>query len=388
MKVALVHESLSTLGGAERVLKEMTRVFPEAPVYALEASPSLPTFSSHHVQTSFLQRLPRFLREHRLALPLYPTAPETFDLSQFDVVLTSSSAFAKGIITRPGSLHVCYCHAPTRFLWDWYHEVLSEVPAGSIRRAALIAVLHGLRLWDQAAARRVDLFLANSETTRARIAKYYGRDAIVLYPPVQVENEAGGARPRAVEISAETRGFLFVGRLSPYKGAALAIETFKKLELPLLVVGAGRAERRLRRLAGRTVKFRGFVPDGELPALYAQARAVIFPSDDDFGLVPVEAMAAGTPVLALRRGGATETIIEGITGEFFDEPLEELLADCVRRFLERAGRYDQDTLRAQAARFSPDRFRANLRTILERAWEDRQRRTHTARRPVPLPAAS
>lgn len=374
MNVALVHDSLVSLGGAERVLEELTRVFPDAPVYVLERT-SRHRHPSRMLSTSFLQRVPRLFGTRRWAFPLYAVAPETFDLSAYDVVLSSCSAFAKGVVTRPGSLHICYCHAPARFLWDATHETVDRFPAASVKRGVLRLALHALRIWDVAASRRVDVFIANSETTRSRIRKFYGRDAAVIYPPVATERFAQtGTRAGIGDSNGVHRGyFLFVGRLSPYKNAELVVETFRKLGLPLVVVGEGRAERRVRQAASPAVIFRGFVPDEALADLYAHARAVIFPSDDDFGLVPIEAMASGTPVLALRRGGAVETVEEGVTGEFFDEPLEELLADCVRRFLEREQRYSRVHLRAFAERFSRAAFRSAIRDFVTQAWEERRR---------------
>ena len=392
-RIALVHEVLTALGGAERVLAELVAAFPEAPVYTLEARRRASFVSPEKLSMSFVQRLPVVLRRSRLHLPLLPIAAETFDLSAYDVVMSSASGFVKGIITRPGTLHICYCHAPTRFLWDAYHALLNEFPQQTIRRGLFQTLTHGLRLWDRAAARRVDLFLANSETTRQRIQKYYHRDAAVIYPPVALNRSQlptpdlsrEASRPAELEersgmakwdsqLPIQDRYFLFVSRLSPYKGATLTVETFQKLELPLIMVGEGREEKKLRRLQGPNISFRGFVPDEELARLYAGARAVIFPSDDDFGIVPVEAMAHGTPVLALRRGGATETVVEGVTGEFFDEPIEELLADCVRRFLEQEHSYDREVIRAHAAQFSAERFRTEIRAFVGNAWESWQER--------------
>lgn len=363
--IALVHESLNTLGGAERVLQELVAIFPDAPVFTLETGRPMPFVAAKTITPSFLQALPRLIRASRLHLPLFPIAAETFDFSAYDIVISSASGFAKGVVTRPGTLHICYCHAPTRFLWDAYHDVRAEFPQGSLRRGMFQALMHGLRIWDRAAVRRVDLFLANSETTRKRIEKYYHRESTVIYPPVSIAPHAS---------LTERTYFLFVGRLSPYKGAALAVETFRKLELPLVVVGEGRESAALRRMRSPSITFRGCVPDAELSQLYAGARAVIFPSDDDFGIVPVEAMAQGTPVLALRRGGATETVLEGVTGEFFDEPSEEFLADCVRRFLEREHSYDRAAIRAQAEKFSAERFRSAIRSTVADAWESWQRR--------------
>lgn len=365
MKVALVQESFSKVGGAERVFSELTQIFPQADIYALEGREFAPG-GAGGVRTTFLARLPRVVRQRRWALLLYPLAAETLDLSAYDVVVSSSSAFAKGIVTRPSSLHICYCHAPTRFLWDAFPMLLDEFRGKTLRRGLLALTLHLLRLWDRTAARRVDHFIANSEVTRARIRKYYRREATVIHPPVSIERFP----------PAPSRGrshFLFVGRLSPYKRADLVVQTFNKLRLPLVVVGRGRASPEVAKLAGPLTTLRPFVSDDELASLYASARAVIFPSNDDFGIVPIEAMAAGTPVLALRRGGAIETVVEGITGEFFNEPLEELLADCVRRFLSKESTYDPTILRAHAARYAADRFRSEFRSFVTHAWAQWQR---------------
>lgn len=362
MRVALLHDSLNTFGGAERVFLEITRIFPAAPVFVLERSTALRSILPQ-AQASFLQRIPHLLRRTRVHLPLLPIAAETFDLSRFDVVLSSTSSFAKGLVTRPGTLHICYCHAPTRFLWDAYHDLLRERRESGKRSIGFPLVMHALRLWDYAAARRVDLFLTNSETTRERIQKYYRRDAVVIHPPLSLSED-----PRTRMEETPRRFFLFVGRLSPYKRAALVIETFLKLDLPLLVVGQGREWNAVQRRVRPPVRLCGQVTDAQLIRLYRGARAVVFPSDDDFGLVPIEALAAGTPVLALRRGGAVETIREGVTGEFFDEPTEEFLGDCVRRFLEREGSYDRRLLRAVAAQFSARTFATEIREVIAQAW--------------------
>lgn len=365
MKVALVHESLTRLGGAERVLAEMHRLYPDAPIYALlhEISVTKTLFPGANLHFSFLRRFPEFLRKReRLFLPLLPVVPETFDLSRYDVVISSASAFAKGVVTRPGTVHICYCHSPTRYLWDWYPHVLEEFGGGGLKHGALSILLHYLRLWDAAAARRVDFFVANSKTTAGRIKKYYGRDADVIYPPVAV---------RKFTPTKNNQGyFLIVSRLSPYKRIDTAIHAFNKLELPLWIVGEGRDRERLQTLAGPTIRFKGFVEDEKLPALYGGARALIFPGEDDFGIVPVEAMASGKPVIALRRGGAMETVLEGITGEFFDEPHEAMLAEAVRSFMEKENTYDYLKIRARAEEYSVEKFRANLEKYVGEKWEE------------------
>jgi len=365
MKVALVHESLTRLGGAERVLAEMHRLYPDAPIYALlhEDSVTRTLFPDANLHFSFLRRFPEFLRKReRLFLPLLPVVPETFDLSRYDVVISSASAFAKGVVTRPGTLHICYCHSPTRYLWDWYPHVLEEFGDGGVKYGFLSILLHYLRMWDQAAARRVDFFIANSRTTAARIKKYYRRDSDVIYPPVNINR---------FKPTKENKGyFLVVSRLSPYKRIDVAIHAFNKLELPLVIVGEGRDRERLQGIAGPKIKFRGFVEDEKLPEIYAGARALIFPGEDDFGIVPVEAMAAGKPVIALRRGGVTETILEGVTGEMFDEPHEAMLAEAVRSFMEKEKDYDVQKIRARAELYSEENFKRNLEKYVTTKWQE------------------
>jgi glycosyltransferase involved in cell wall biosynthesis len=369
MKIALVHESLTRLGGAERVLAEMHRLYPDAPIYALlhENSVTKALFPDADLHFSFLRRFPEFLRKReRLFLPLLPVVPETFDLSRYDVVISSASAFAKGVVTRPGTLHICFCHSPTRYLWDWYPHVLEEFGGGTLKYGVLTILLHYLRLWDQAASRRVDYYIANSNTTAGRIKKYYGRDSHVVYPPVNINKFS--------PTKAHKGYFLIVSRLSPYKRIDVAIHAFNKLELPLVIVGEGRDLERLQGIAGPTITFKGFVSDDKLPDIYAGARAVIFPGEDDFGIVPVEAMASGKPVIALRRGGATETIVEGVTGEFFDEPHEALLAEAVRSFMEKEKDYDCLKIRARAELYSEENFRNNLEKYVAEKWKEWQMR--------------
>ncbi len=365
MKVALVHESLTRLGGAERVLAEMHATYPDAPIYALlhENSVTQTLLNDANIRFSFLRKFPEILRKReRLLLPLLPIVPETFDLSRFDVVISSASAFAKGVVTRPGTLHICYCHSPTRYLWDWYPHVLEEFGTRRVKRAALSLLLHYLRLWDQAAARRVDEFIANSKSTHDRIKKYYGRNSEIIFPPVSVN--------RFVPTKENKGYFLVVSRLSPYKKIDLAIHAFNKLELPLVIAGEGRDKKHLQKIAGSHVSFRGFVKDDDLPGLYAGARALVFPGEDDFGIAPVEAMASGKPVIAFRKGGAIETIIEGKTGEFFDESHEALLAETVRQFLEKERQYDINVIRSQAEKFSEDVFKNRLRQFVEKKWSE------------------
>lgn len=361
MRLAIVHDASAPVGGAERVVAALRATFPDAPVFAVDPHARDPADTA-----SFIRRFPRWFRRRKLHTFLLPVAAETFDLSAFDVVLSSCATVAKGIVTRPGTTHISYTHAPSRVLWDATHDAAGRAPPRTLRRALLRFLLHQLRLWDVAAARRVDLFLANSRTTRDRIRKYYGRDSLVVPPPLTLT-------PAHPPLSMNARQhFLFVGRLTPSKRWLLAVETFLKLGLPLVVVGDGHGGRELRRRARPPISVRGPVTDATLSALYRTARAVIFPSDDDYGLVPIEAMAHGTPVIALRRGGATETVTEGVTGELFDEPAEEFLADCVRRFLLREPAYDPLQIQQAVAPYALSRFQEQIRKIVYSACKQRQ----------------
>jgi glycosyltransferase involved in cell wall biosynthesis len=367
LKVALVHDFLNQYGGAERVLEAIHEIFPEAPIYTLLYDPAKMRgkFSDADIRPSFLQRFPKFLkRKHKWLLPFMPTAPETFNLRDFDLVISSSSAFAKGVIVKPKTIHVCYCHSPMRYAWDWNEKYLAEQELGEKRKLLVRLLLNYIRTWDRVAADRPDFFIANSKTTAARIKKYYGRESAIVYPPV--DTEAVGVGPQSSGVGGPTPTndyFLIVSRLSPYKKIEVAVETMNKLNLPLVVVGEGMPKyvEYLKSVAGPKTKFLGFLPDRKIKEYYAGCRTFLFPGEDDFGIAPVEAMSFGKPVIALRRGGATETIIEGVTGEFFNEPTVEVMADAIRRFAEKEREYDSEKIREQAEKFSKEKFVENFR---------------------------
>ncbi|MBI4129019.1 MAG: glycosyltransferase, partial [Parcubacteria group bacterium] len=281
----------------------------------------------------------------------------TFDLSAYDLVISSSSAFAKGLIVKPRTMHLCYCHAPSRFLWDWNQEYLAD----QSRTAAFFArpAAHFIRLWDRGAAHRVDRFIANSEYTRQRIWKYYRRKATVIYPPVTVA-------PREAIQATPGDSFCIVSWLTPYKRIDVAIEAFNKLELPLVIIGDGPDRPRLERLAHGNVTFTGYLPDGEVWAHLRNACALVFPGEDDFGITIVEAMGFGVPVLAHRGGGAREIIREGITGEFFDDLTPEVLADGIRRLREARPSYDRALIRSTAEAYSEESFIASFQSFVEK----------------------
>src|SRR5436190_625465 len=284
MRVAIVHDYLNQYGGAERVLEALHDLHPSAPVYtsiyAPEAMPS--SYKKWDIRTSFMQRLPRVMKFHQFYLPLYPTAFETFDLSGYDLVLSSSSAFAKGVITEAAALHVCYCHSRMRFAWNYNDYIEGERMAGRAR-FVLPLVLNYVRLWDEVSSRRVDSYIANSRVVARRIKKRYGRQATIINPPVDTTQycpQPGGKHGDY---------FLIVSRMIPYKRLDIAIDAFTKLGLPLKVVGQGRQEAELRARAGSNIEFLGALPDTQVRKLYAGCRAFVFPGEEDFGITPLEA---------------------------------------------------------------------------------------------------
>ncbi|MBM3256685.1 MAG: glycosyltransferase family 4 protein [Candidatus Moranbacteria bacterium] len=365
LNVALAHDFLIYLGGAERVLQTVARLFPRAPIYTLlknkKTIRSL-KMEERDIIPSFLNRAHSIV-PHRWLLPFYPLAAESIDLRNFDLVISSTSSFMKGVIVKPRTFHVCYCHAPTRYLWDLNEKYLDEALSGKLLKTPkgilVKALLNYLRMWDHSAARRVDLFIANSQFTAKRIKKYYQRKSLVVYPPVAVENFSPNID--------EGRYFLVVSRLSSYKKIDLVVEAFNRLKWPLIIAGAGSEKNRLRKIAGPNIRFVGFVKEKKLPKLYAGAKAFVFPGEDDFGITMVEAMASGKPVLALRSGGALEIVEEGKTGEFFDAPEVEILADGLRRIAENKKSYSPEYIRLRAERFSAENFSKNFMEVIKKA---------------------
>ena len=372
LRVALVHDYLIRSGGAERVLFELHKLFPQAPIYTLLHNEEKMSgmFDGAEIKTSFLQKLPKFLKKrHKYLLPLLPLAAENFDLRDYDLVLSSSSAFAKAVITRPDTLHICYCHAPSRFLWDWSHEYLKEQDAGLIRKIFAIFLVHYLRVWDRSSAKRVDYFIANSKATQRKINKYYRTNAFVIYPCVDY--------PSLEEFKKIEDGnyFLIVSQLTPYKRVDVAVEAFNKLKLPLVVIGDGPEKEYLKNIAGSNVKIIGWVDEEEKKQYLKNCAAFIFAGEDDFGIAPVEAMGWGKPVLALRIGGALETVLEGVTGEFFDASVPEVLADGVRRLRANLAKYSPLVIRKWAEKFSVDTFRREIMDFLNKKRYNKEDKT-------------
>ena len=356
MKLALVHDHLIQDGGAEKVLDVLQELWPQAPTYTLFFDPKkFPNFAGRDIRTSFLQRMPLALTKYQWYITLMPTATEQYDLSDYDVIVSSTSAFAKGIITRPGATHICYCHTPTRYLWSDTHSYLEELRVPKIVKSLLPPVLSRLRAWDQQAAARVDYFIANSETVRQRIQKYYRRDAHVIFPPVDTHRFHLSPRPKNY--------FLAGGRLVAYKRFDLIIDACNKTGLPLKIFGSGPVESDLRGRAESNIEFLGKVSDEEKQKLYADALAFINPQEEDFGITPVESLASGRPVIAYRKGGATEIIQEGLNGEFIETQTWEELADHLIRF--DASRYQPHQVKTSAERFGRERFKTELAQFIQ-----------------------
>lgn len=358
MRIALVHHWLVGMRGGEKVLEALCDLLPDADIFTLVCDPSRLSdkLRRHRITTSFIQRLPFAPGRFRAYLPLFPMAAWRVDLSSYDLVVTSDASVVKAIRTPPGTRHVCYCHSPPRYLWDLY-DLYRREEAGLIRRLLMPPVAHYLRRADFRAAQRVDTFIANSRAVAERIARHYRKPSQVIYPPVETDYYAAAAR-------APEDYYLFVGQLVAYKKADLAIRAIGGMGRRLLVVGDGPQRRRLAELAGPHMELLGPVSDERLRDLYARCRALIFPNEEDFGIVPVEAMAAGAPVIALARGGALETVVDGVTGLHFSEMTVESLQDAVRRFEERESSFDPAACRAQARRFDRRVFMKEMAELL------------------------
>lgn len=357
LKVAIIHYWFVSQRGGEKVVEELCNIFPNADIFTLVLDPSdiSPQLSSRKVYTSFINRLPFSKRWYKYFLPLMPISLEQFDLRGYDLVISSESGPAKGVLTSPDTLHVCYCHTPMRYVWDMYHGYMSNF--GLIKKIIMAPLIHYIRIWDRLSADRVDYFVANSANVSRRIAKHYRREAEVVYPPVATDDFFISDRHEDF--------YLVVGQLVGYKRVDLAVKAFTRSGKRLVIIGDGEEMRNLRAIAGRNVDFLGRQPLEVLRDHYSRCKALVFPGEEDFGIVPVEAMASGRPVIAYGKGGALETVVEGKTGIFFHEQTEKALMDAVARFEGMLGQFQPEEIRAHAINFGQTRFQSEILKVIQ-----------------------
>ncbi len=362
-RIALVHDWLVSPGGAEKVLLELHRIYPAAPIYTAAYVPEkFPEFAGADVRTTWLNRIKLAKTKHQLFPVLRAWTFRGLNLSDYDIVISSCSAESKYVRTGKQTLHICYCHTPVRYYWSDYEWYRANPPFGRLNwlvKGLLPVMIGWLRKMDYRGAQGVDQFVANSNYVKARIEKYYDKDSTVIYAPVNVEQ---------YKVSRQREEYyLIVGRQVAYKRLDLAVDAFNELGLPLKVAGTGEEIAKHRPRAKANIEFLGRVPDEMLPELYGKAKAFVFPAEEDFGIVPVEAMANGTPVIAYGVGGAAETVVEGQTGTFFHEKSGRALADAVRRF--ETMTFDPAVVRQQAERFSQAVFRKELSRFVAQQWQ-------------------
>ncbi len=361
MKIALIHDHLAQDGGAEKVLKVIAEMYPQADIYTLlyEKKHADKYFSGRTIKTSFIQRVPGGVKHYKWFLPFMPMAVEFFDLSDYDLVISDASAFAKGVITTTDVPHICYCHTPTRYLWDYTHKYIAELHYNKFLKKIVSLFLNYLRLWDRQSADRVDFFIANSKIVQKRIKKYYGRDSQVIYPPVDTD--------KISLASGQGEYFLAGGRIVNYKRFDLIVEAFKKMGWSLKIFGDGVDLSRLKKMADGfdNIEFLGRISEAEKIELYQGAKAFINPQEEDFGITVVEAMAAGRPVIAYAKGGAMETVVDGQTGLFFSEQTVESLVNALERFKDY--QFDALAIRQRAEEFSRQNFEQQFKAFVEKS---------------------
>jgi glycosyltransferase involved in cell wall biosynthesis len=363
MKVALIHDHLAQDGGAEKVLKVLTEIFPEAPIYTLLYDKNIVArhYKEKIIEVSIIQKLPWGVSHYKWYMPFMPMAVEFFDLSGYDLVISDASAFAKGVITKTDTLHICYCHTPTRYVWSDTHSYINELKYNKYFKKLISLVLNYIRIWDRIAADRVDSYIAISNFVAKRIKKYYRRESVVINPPVDIQN---------FKIAGDIGDYYLIGgRLVPYKRIDIVIEAFKKLGLKLKIYGDGIDRGRLESIAGgnKNIEFLGRVSEEEKYKLYSKCIAFINPQEEDFGITPIEAMASGRPVIAYGRGGVLETIIPGLTGEFFYEQTREALVEAVAKF--DIKKYNPLEIRKHAEKYSSQRFKLEIKEFIDKELE-------------------
>jgi glycosyltransferase involved in cell wall biosynthesis len=356
-KIALVHDWLTGMRGGEKCLEVLCELFPQATLFTLlhnKGSVS-PTIERLTIQTSFVQHLPFVAAKYRNYLPLFPKAIGRFDFRDYDLIISTSHCVAKGAIPRSDAIHICYCHTPMRYVWELFDDYFGVEKVGYVKHKLISRIAVSLREWDVRTANRVHHYIANSNNVRERIKQHYRRDAVVIYPPVDTS---------LFQLSTKNEDyFLIVTAMAPYKRVDLAVEAFNRLGERLLVIGGGPEEENLKKLAKKNIEFLGWQPSERLHKYYAGCRALIFPGVEDFGIVPVEAMACGKPVIAFGKGGALETVISGKTGLFFSEQTVESLIAAVKQFDE--GQFSPEAIRVHALQFDKEIYRRKMREFIE-----------------------
>ena len=361
------------------MLEAFVEIFPDAPIYTLLYDKKIVNkfFPGKKILVSFLQKLPFIRKHHRFFPPLMPLAVEKLDLSEYDIVLSDSAAFGKGVITKPETLHICYCHTPIRYAWDDSHKYIREFSMPKLAKFFVPIFMNYIRIWDREAAHRVDKFICNSNFVAQRIKKYYKQDPEVIHPPVDTKKfgtiDSNSVNPVGSPTATNGAGyFLMVGRLLPYKRFDMAIEAFNKLELPLKIVGSGPEMRKLKKMANWNIKFLGELSGEKLKEYYQNCQALIFPQEEDFGIVALEAMACGRPVIAFRGGGALESILEGKTGVFFNEQSIDSLVGAIKKF--DASKFNPQTIYQHALKFDKENFKKKIKDFIEKKYNDHRNR--------------
>jgi len=352
-KIALVFDWMTNQGGAERVNLVLHKMFPDAPIFtSVYNSDKLKGFEQAKIHTSFIQKLPFAKTKHQLYLGLMPYAYEQFDLSEFDIIISSSHSCAKGVITKSDSTHICYCHSPMRYAWDNWQQYIEEYKIPKLIKKIGKIKIHKIRMWDRLSADRVDHFIANSSTTQKRISKYYRRESKVIPPMINIKDFKTSNKEKTY--------YLAVGRLIPYKKFDLIIETFNKNKLPLKIVGTGVSAEELKKKAKANIEFLGFTSEEKLKQLYSECEALIFPQLEDFGITPLEAMASSRPVIAFGKGGALDTIIDGKTGIYFPEQTAESLQTSIEKYQNTKNKLKAEEIKAQAEKFDEKHFKKQI----------------------------
>lgn len=368
MKIALVHDWLPFMGGAERVLCNFNELYPEAPIYTTICNDTKidKQLRDANIITSKLQKN-KEIKNHRRLFPFMMSAIESFNLNEYDIVLSDSSSVAKAIITPPNTMHVCYCHSPMRYGWEFSHEYAGKMSGkGSLKNKLLGYFLSLVRIWDKASVDRVDYYIANSENVARRIWKHYKKECVVIHPPV---------RCKLFNISDIDDDYLLVvSRLQEYKRIDIAIEACNKLNIPLVIIGDGPDREKLEKLAGKNIKFMGRQSDETIKEYYSKCKAFLFTGEEDFGITPLEAMASGRPVIAYRKGGALETVIEDRTGVFFDNQDPDDLVKAIKRF--NTMRFNKEDIRRHAETFDEEIFKKNIKNYINECYKEFSEQKH------------